>query len=113
MEQDHIHEKKNNPIVVSVIAYCTLVGWLIAALLLNRPRDPFTDFHVRQALGINLLLLVSGIVFIIPLLGWIAGTLGYLAAITMWITGVVYALQGREKEVPFLGDKFQEWFEAF
>lgn len=102
----------NNPVVVSVIAYITLIGWLIAAFILNKPKQTLCDFHIRQALGINLLFIVSGFVFIIPVLGWIAGAVGYILAIVLWVLGLISAVQGEQKKVPILGDKFQEWFQG-
>jgi uncharacterized membrane protein len=113
MDQRNQTEKQtNNVVVVSAIAYLTLVGWFIAIFFLNKPKDPLADFHIRQALGINLLLLACGIVFIIPVLGWVVGAFGYFLALVLWILGIISAIRGEEKEVPLLGEKFQEWFQG-
>ncbi len=110
--QNQVQDKMNNPIIASCIAYLTLAGWLITALLLNTPKVPLVSFHIRQALGINLLFIACGLAFAVPILGWIAGTVGYLLAVVLWVMGIVTALQGRSKSVPILGDKFQEWFQG-
>ncbi|MFT5167006.1 MAG: putative membrane protein [Saprospiraceae bacterium] len=110
--ENNMENKSNNPIVVSVIAYITLIGWLISAFILNKPKQPLCNFHIRQALGINLLFIVSGFVSIIPVLGWIAGAVGYILAIVLWVIGLIAAIQGEQKEVPVLGQKFQVWFQG-
>ena len=99
----------NNPIVLSVIAYFAFVG-LVIAFVLNNPKDELVSFHLRQALGIHLLFLVSGFVMVIPILGWLAGMVGALVGFILWVMGIIDAIQGRERVVPIVGKYFQEWF---
>lgn len=101
----------NDPKVVSIIAYMTFIGWFVA-LFLNSPKDKFSSFHIRQALGINLFMMLGGVFFIIPFLGWIAGMACYLVGFLFWMYGFLTAWQGESKSIPFLGDKFQEWFQG-
>ena len=101
----------NDPKVTSIIAYLTFLGWFIA-LFLNTPKDKFASFHIRQSLGINLFMMVGGALFIIPILGWIAGIACYIMGFLFWMYGFVTAFQGEDKPIPFLGDKFQEWFQG-
>jgi len=111
-KQNQINSKLNNPIVVSVIAYLSFMGWLVAALLLNNPRQELCSFHIRQALGLNLLLVASSMAMIVPLVGWIAGIAGYVITIYFWVVGIVAASRGEEVEVPFMGREFQAWFQG-
>ncbi len=100
-----------DPKVVGIVSYITLIGWIVA-LVLNNPKTEHGSFHVRQALGVLLTAILSGFVFIIPVLGWIAGLIGYVLAFVMWIMGLISAIQGEQKVVPVLGAKFQEWFKT-
>ncbi len=100
-----------DPKTVGIVAYITLIGWLVA-LVLNNPKSEHGSFHIRQSLGIWLLFVVSGFVLIIPILGWIAGLAGYVLGFVMWIMGLISAANGERKEVPVLGAKFQEWFKT-
>ena len=111
MSNEPIESKVNNARVVSIIAYMTLLGWIIAYLL-NDPKTEQASFHVRQALGVNLFFIASGICFAVPIIGWIAGFVGYLLGIVMWVLGLIYAVQEESKEVPVLGAQFQEWFQG-
>lgn len=100
-----------DPKVVGIISYITLIGWIVA-LVLNNPKSAHGSFHIRQSLGVLLTAVISGFVLVIPVLGWIAGLIGYVLAFVMWIMGLISAVQGEQKVVPVLGDKFQEWFKS-
>ena len=100
---------KNNPKVVSVIAYLTFVGWLIA-FLLNSPKSELSSFHIRQALGVHLIFLVSSMLMWIPIVGWLAGIVGFLLGVALWFIGIVAASKEEEDVVPIFGNDFQKWF---
>ncbi len=100
-----------DPKVVSIVAYLTIVGTIVA-LVLNNPKTSLGSFHVRQALGIFLLGVVSRMAFIVPFVGWIGGFAGLLLTLVLWILGLISAIQSEQKQVPLLGDKFQEWFKS-
>ncbi len=103
---------KNDPKIIAVVSYLTLIGWLIAYVL-NKPRDTFASFHMRQSLGINLIFVASGIIAIIPFLGWLVSMAGYLVGLVFWLIGILSAVQGEEKLIPTeLGPRFQEWFQG-
>jgi uncharacterized membrane protein len=101
-----------DPKIVAILAYITLIGWLAAVIMNSNDRSSLGSFHVRQALGIYLLVAASSMVMIVPILGWIAGILGYLLALVLWFIGLIAALNEEEKIVPVLGEQFQEWFRS-
>ncbi len=109
--ENQVKTEARDPKMIGIVAYLTLIGWIVA-LVLNSPKSEYGSFHLRQFLGIFLLGIASGFVFIIPVLGWIAGFVGYIAAFVFWIIGFVGAVQGKQTPVPILGEKFQEWFKA-
>lgn len=93
----------------AIVAYLTLIGLIIAFIMNSDKKNAFANFHIRQALGIGLTGLALGIVNIIPILGWIVGVFGSLLLIVLWVIGLMGAINGRQKEVPILGKKYQEW----
>jgi len=99
----------NDPRIISLIAYITLMGWFIA-LILNNPKNEQASFHIRQALGVNLIFLVGSMFFIIPILGWIIGMTFYIASFLFWLYGFSLAWEGDQDNVPIVGKYFQEWF---
>ena len=100
-----------DPKITSIISYLTPVGWIVAYIL-NKPKSGLANFHLRQALGLHLLFVACNMVFSIPILGWIIGVLGFILLFLLWALGILAALNGEEKPVPFLGDSFQDWFKS-
>ncbi|SRR5690554_5090061 len=97
---------------IAIIAYITIFG-LIAAFIMNTDKkNTFAAFHIRQSLGLGLTGLVLSFVNVIPILGWIVGILGSLLLIILWVIGLISALNGQEKPVPVLGEKYQEWLKG-
>lgn len=100
---------KNNPKVISIISYLTMVGWLLAYIL-NDQKSPLASFHLRQSLGIYLVFLASSMLMWIPILGWIAGVLVFLLGLALWLIGILNAFQEKMDAVPIVGADFQKWF---
>ena len=88
----------------AIVAHIFLVGWIIAYLINMNDRDEFTNYYLRQTLLLHLVLAV----------GWIPvfGNILALAAFVFLIISVLSAIQNEQKELPFVGKYFQEWFQA-
>lgn len=97
---------------IAIIAYLTLIGLIIAFVMNNDKKNAFAAFHIRQALGLGLTGLALGVVNVIPILGWIIGIFGSLLLLVLWVIGLMGALNGKEKSVPILGKKYQEWLKS-
>lgn len=101
----------DNGKTVAIIAYITLIGWIIALVMNNGNKTALGTFHVRQALGIMCvgvaLAIIAGVIGL-GMFSWIIN----LAILILWILGLVSAVQGEMKPVPVLGEKFQEWFKG-
>lgn len=89
---------------IAIIAYITLIGWIVALVMNNKEKNEFASFHIRQMLGLYLL----GMLGAIPVIGYILA----MVVLAFWIIGFVSAVQGRMEPTPFIGDKFQEWFKT-
>lgn len=94
---------------IAIISYLTVIGLIIAFVLNNEKKEAFAKFHIRQSLGLVLTSLAISVVNIIPILGWIVSLIGFFVLLYMWIVGLLNAINGREKVVPILGDKYSEW----
>ena len=97
---------------IAIIAYITWVGLIIAFVMNNDKKNSFAAFHIRQSLGITLTGIVVGFVNIIPFLGQIVFVVAAIILLIMLISGLISALNGQEKPVMWLGEKFQEWFKG-
>ena len=101
-----INEGKN----IAIIAYITIIGLIIAYVMNNDKKDAFATYHIKQSLGLAATGLALGIVGMIPILGWIINILGIIVLLYMWVMGLMNAINGKESPVPFLGEKYKEWF---
>ena len=103
---------------VGIVAYMTLIGWIIALVMNGEKKGEeksFGAFHLRQMLGLIIFGFGSGIVYMIlgailifiPVIGLIALVLIQLALfgglLALWIMGVVAASNGQKKPVPIIG----------
>ncbi len=89
------------------IAWLSYLGILIILPILLQKDNPFTKFHIKQ----GLVLLVATVIWsiagfilsLIPVLGFLIYFIGWLFLLALSIVGIVNAIQGKEKELPFLG----------
>ncbi|MBU0500825.1 MAG: hypothetical protein KJ558_05700 [Gammaproteobacteria bacterium] len=88
---------------IAIIAYLTLIGWIIALVLHLGNQSSLGAFHLRQMLGLMLTALVLSI---IPVVGWMLS----LALLVFWVLGLVSAIQGEQKPLPLIGDLYQQAF---
>jgi len=101
-----ITEGKN----IAIIAYITFIGLIIAFVMNNEKKNTFASYHIRQSLGLALTAVALSLINIIPILGWIVSFLGSFFVLVLWIIGLINAVNLKEKPVPVLGKKFEEWF---
>ncbi|PIR83932.1 hypothetical protein COU18_00775 [Candidatus Kaiserbacteria bacterium CG10_big_fil_rev_8_21_14_0_10_51_14] len=94
--------KPQRKTLMAVLAY---LGILIIIPFLMAKDDPFVTFHLKQ--GLLLVIVEVGVwVLGMTMLGWQLWQLLQLinlAAIIFSIIGIVYVIQGKEKELPFIG----------
>jgi len=99
---------------MGIVAYMTLVGWVVALVQSNDKKGPekeFTAFHLRQMLGLMIIAFCIWIVQIplslIPLIGFPFAMLLSLGIFVFWILAVMGAANGQRKELPYIGQPIQ------
>ncbi len=97
---------------IAIIAYITIIGLLIAFIMNNDKKNTFAAYHIRQSLGLAATALALSVINVIPFLGWLISFAGSIFLIVLWVIALMGALNGQEKPVPILGEKFQEWFKG-
>ena len=90
-----------NKKATDVVAYITIIGWLIAYFAGAKEES---KFHLNQALVLDVAELVLSLLAKIfgGVLGWIFGIVDIVLFI-LWIIGLVAAVKGEDKAVPILG----------
>ena len=103
----------DNPATAAVVAYITLIGWLIAYLALYRSRPTsLAGFHLRQALLIHIIAFLLNAIMVWPGMwgGRIIILILGLGLAILAIIGIVDAVNGRERPVPLIGAAAQSLF---
>ena len=107
MENSTIQDGKTT----AIISYLTWVGTLIAFLMNNDKKNSFASFHIRQTIGLTIMGLANTFVISRFVDSWVTNIL-HVAIIVLWIIGLVAAANGEKKEVPLVGELFQDWFKG-
>jgi uncharacterized membrane protein len=94
----------------AIVAYLTLVGFIVAIVLHGQKKTALGTFHLRQMLGIIITSLAMYILIFIPILGWLAMIALGLLNFIVWIMGLIAAVNGEMKPGPILGKTYQNWF---
>jgi uncharacterized membrane protein len=89
----------------AIVAHITWIGWVIALVLNSSEKDEITSFYIRQLIGLYLFSIVISFIPVINVLGWII-------TLVFWVISLVGAINGEQKEIPWVGKLFQDWFKA-
>jgi uncharacterized membrane protein len=100
----------SNENTMAIIAYITIIGLIIAFISNQEKKDTFVKYHIVQSLGLALTGLALGVISMIPILGWIIYIVGIFVLLYMWIMGLMNAINKKAQPVPFIGEKYREWF---
>ena len=95
---------------VAILAYLTLIGFLVAAVLNSSKKTALGAFHLRQALGLFLSGIALAVIAIVPLLGWLVAWAGSIVLFILWVIGLIAAIGGERKPVPLMGEHYEKWF---
>lgn len=104
----------DNGKTVAILSYITWIGWIIAFILHNNNKTSFGAFHLRQSGLIMIISLVLSLfsrflmnsytVAIVGLLIWIIS----IALLVLAIMGIIRAVNGDTKPLPFIGEYAQK-----
>jgi len=107
MNQQTIKEGKT----MSIVAYLTIIGSIVALLINNNKKNPFTAFHVRQGLGLCLTYMLLGY-FIGNFDNWSVSLGFWIGFSVLFFYGLIGAVSGKMNEVPLLGPFYQKIFSS-
>ena len=99
---------------VAILAYITIIGFIIAIVIHSSKKTALGAFHLRQCLGLLISALALGVggvaLMFIPFLGWLAVMAAWIILLVMWLMGLIAAVNGQQKPMPILGEQYQKWF---
>lgn len=98
----------------AIVAYLTLIGFIVAVILHGNRKTRLGAYHLRQALGLTLTaiaaMVASAILGLIPFIGWVTDVVIWVGIFVMWLLGLIAAASGQLKPVPLLGEYYDKWF---
>ena len=110
-------KQERNGKTAAIVAYFTIFGSILALFLnSDESKHEFASFHIKQALGINLLIIFFGVVInglydsLTDLQNMMICSAFYLAYFILWIYGFVGAVSYKKNKVPIIGDLCQTIF---
>ncbi|WP_333862395.1 hypothetical protein [Sphingobacterium sp.] len=111
MERSPIQKvTSNDGKTIAIISYLTIIG-LVAAIIMNsKEKTALGQFHIRQSIGISVTGMALGLLRFVPGIGGIAISIVGLLLLVALILGLMSAFSGERKPLPFIGEKYQEWF---
>ncbi len=86
----------------AVLPYFTFILGIIVALLVRE--SAFTKFHAKNAIRIEIALILSVIPSIVPVVGWLVTAILMVIVVIVKIIAIVNCFQGKAKELPIIGN---------
>ena len=81
---------------MGMVAYLTLIGFIVVLVNGSYKKSDFVRFHLNQALTLFLCSLVA----VIPFVGWIAS----MAVFVLFVISFLGAINGEKKPAPIVGN---------
>ncbi|ARV13216.1 hypothetical protein BTO09_13070 [Gilvibacter sp. SZ-19] len=94
---------------IAIIAYITFIGTLIAYFMNREPKHTFATKHIQNMFGLLLVLFCAQVAY--RYMNPIIGDTLWIAAFIAWAFSLVTAIIGKKPSIPFLSNKFEEWFQ--
>ena len=85
---------------ITILSY---IGILCLIPLLAKKDSKFAQYHAKQGLVLLICEVVTYIVYVIPVIGWIVGFLASIFWLVLAIIGIVNVVKGETKELPVIG----------
>ena len=92
----------------ALIAYAPFVGFMIAYFINRDENNDFATWHIKNMFGLWLLFMTS--LVIQSQIDVMAGDIMWLIIFVLWLYCWVMAYLNKKKGIPFLSEKFQDWF---
>ena len=86
---------------LAMLCYCGTLFVILA--LVAAPKSSFVRFHANQSVCLQVFILLSCLLSIIPFIGWLALCVVYIMIFVFFIMGLVNAKDMKEKELPIVG----------
>lgn len=87
----------------AIAGYITWIGFIIAICIGDRS-DRYVAHHLNQALVLNIISVIGGVLGVIPIIGNMASGVVSVAVLVFWVIGIYRAAIGSTEPLPLIGD---------
>ena len=101
VNEPHVKKDIEDNKILAAIGYISILCILPLVL---KPKSEFCKFHGKQALVLLIAGIITMVIGIIPVLGWIVSFVGGIAILIMSILGILKALNGEYWEMPYVAE---------
>ncbi len=111
---------------VAIVSYLTLIGFIVAIVLHSSKKTKLGAYHLRQVLGFMLTGIAGwiGVAIVMFILAVVLSFVKFLlvilvpliwlafvgSMIVLWVMGLIAAVNGQMKPMPYVGPMYQKWF---
>ena len=85
--------------------FLTVIGYII--VMLTRKDDKYALYYAKQGLVLFIawviVCIASWLFLWVPVIGNIISIVLWAVTLALWVIGIIYALSGKEKEIPLIG----------
>ncbi|WP_026450079.1 hypothetical protein [Aequorivita capsosiphonis] len=92
----------------ALIAYAPFVGFIIAYFINTDEDHAFATWHIKNMFGLFLLFIIS--LVIQSQIDVTVGDVLWMLCCVLWLYSWAMAFYNQRRGIPFLSEKFQEWF---
>jgi uncharacterized membrane protein len=95
--------------MMAIISHFWVIGLVIAFVMNRNEKNYFASFYIRQMVGLNIISFINGAItykYLGSTIYWVASAILFI----LWLISLMGAIKGEEKEIPVLGEHFQNWF---
>ena len=93
--------------LMAILCYFGIL--VLIPLLTDAKNDAFVKFHIKQGLILLIAYIVVGVLYVIPVLGWILGSILYVVLFILFIMGIINASSGKQEPLPIIGKWAENW----
>ncbi len=105
----HVHTEHKSPDHNMFMAILAYIGPLVIISYLVSKDDHFVKFHIKQGLALFVIEVIAWLIMSIFPMIWILWKIVHFGTVILSIVGIIYAIQGKEKELPLVGN----WAKSF
>ena len=111
IQENTPQSNENDDKLITILSYLGFL-WIISYILYGKKKSEYNLFHLRQGLGLFIIVIANWIIGRIPVIGFLSLFIA-IAILIFAIIGIINAANGTQKPLPLIGDFINENLKNF